>query len=304
MNRLRNHTGSLLLITLGIVTILSVLAVAIARYLSMDVRLMRYRLAREQAKVLARSGVYLTIHRLKTDANNADWLQDDWASLKLDGISVETRDEERALNLKRIGDVKTQFETALGNIQDVERLIDYQDTDSTALSPLSLEQSDTPPYYAKNRPSVRLEEVADIPGISEELVSQLKKIASVFLESTVKAVNINTAPAEVLQALGLAGSAIDAWIPLQQQGRYFVDLANLTVDDNSIPPPLLVSDQAFDNARRNNDIGITSQTFRVVSEGVSGQPAVRYRVETVVQRKAATGTSSLSVPLLAWSELL
>ena len=43
--------------TLWLVTILSVLAVAIARYLSLEVRLTKYRLAREQAQALARSGI-------------------------------------------------------------------------------------------------------------------------------------------------------------------------------------------------------------------------------------------------------
>ena len=76
----RAACGSLLIVTLWMVTILSVLSIAIARSLSLEVRLTRYRLARQQAKALARGGVYLAMQRLKQDATPAyDWLGDRWA---------------------------------------------------------------------------------------------------------------------------------------------------------------------------------------------------------------------------------
>ena len=101
MRRLRTREGSLLVITLWMVATLSVLAVATARYLSTEVRLTKLRLAREQAKTLARSGVYLAMERLKQDADGEsdgkyDWLGDDWATeWKIasppGGLGVESR---------------------------------------------------------------------------------------------------------------------------------------------------------------------------------------------------------------------
>ena len=67
MARQDRRVGSLLIITLWLVTILSVLAIAVARYLSVEVRLTKHRLASEEAKALARSGVYLAMQRLTQD---------------------------------------------------------------------------------------------------------------------------------------------------------------------------------------------------------------------------------------------
>ena len=61
-------SGSLLIMSLWLVVILAVLAVAVARSLSVDVRLAKYRQAHDQARALARSGVYLALQRLARDA--------------------------------------------------------------------------------------------------------------------------------------------------------------------------------------------------------------------------------------------
>ena len=79
--------------TLWLVTILSVLAVAIGRYLSLGVKMAGYRLAREQAVTLARGGVYLAMQRLADDPPEAegqayDWEGDEWAA-KIPGATLE-----------------------------------------------------------------------------------------------------------------------------------------------------------------------------------------------------------------------
>jgi type II secretory pathway component PulK len=83
--------GSLLIVTLWLVAILAVLAVAVGRYLSVEVRLMKNILAREQAAAMARSGVYLAMRLLSHDAGTGealggsyDWLGDEWAYFPLD----------------------------------------------------------------------------------------------------------------------------------------------------------------------------------------------------------------------------
>jgi len=80
----------LLIATLWTVTILSMFAIAIARYLSVELRIMKYRLARAQAEAAARSGVYVAMARLAKDNAGGtelyDWLGDpDWAFVQGDG---------------------------------------------------------------------------------------------------------------------------------------------------------------------------------------------------------------------------
>ena len=73
MNRQR---GSLLVMTLWIITILGALSVAVARYLSTEVRVTRYRLARHEARELAHSGIVLALTLIQEDqiqTPTADW---------------------------------------------------------------------------------------------------------------------------------------------------------------------------------------------------------------------------------------
>ena len=110
MTAVHRTRGSLLVITLWLVTLLSVFAIAVARHLSLELRLTKYQLARERAKALARSGVSLAMQQLAADAADAeepyDWLGDDWALPQeavqtADGV-IQVRaiaDEERKLDL-------------------------------------------------------------------------------------------------------------------------------------------------------------------------------------------------------------
>ena len=66
------RSGSLLIMTLWLVTILSLLAIAIARYPSLEIRLTKYRAARDQAAILARDGVNLAMQWLAEDAQEGE----------------------------------------------------------------------------------------------------------------------------------------------------------------------------------------------------------------------------------------
>ena len=151
----RARSGSLLIITLWLVTILSVLAVAIGRYLSLGVKITRYRVAREQARTLARNGVYLAMQRLADDTTEADgktydWEGDEWAyipggpaggdpsvwlipfpapgsgSATLQGrIAVKITDEERKLNINTAP--KDQLSMVTGDDALAQAVVDARD---------------------------------------------------------------------------------------------------------------------------------------------------------------------------------
>src|SRR3989338_1833318 len=72
--------GSLLVITLWLIAVLAMVAVALSRFLSTETRLMRYHGARAQARAWAEAGVRLAMHRLQEDTNAYDGLGERWAT--------------------------------------------------------------------------------------------------------------------------------------------------------------------------------------------------------------------------------
>ena len=316
-------SGSLLIITLWMMTILSVLAIAIGRYLSTEVRIAKYRLAREQAKALARSGVYLAIHRLEedtkpeADGKTYDWLGDDWAQFEqadagagstvwivpllgegtdhvqqTGQIEVEIIDAERTVDVNSASSLSTPLGTLIGSADVAAAIIDYYDTDSAGDWESHVE---APPYDPKNSRVVALEELLDVPGMQQAIYDKLQHFASAIPTATpIQQVNINTAGRDVLAAIGLPTLA-DPIISFREQGHYFTSLTpNVETDNPAVPAPFDSSNTEFQNAR--NRLGVISQVFRVIAKGVLTSPPVQYRVEAVIQR-AENGSQ-----ILAWRE--
>ena len=75
--------GSLLIVTLWLVAVLSMLSIAISQRMAMELRLTRYQLAHARAQALARGGVRYAMALLAADqsdaASPADWLGEAWA---------------------------------------------------------------------------------------------------------------------------------------------------------------------------------------------------------------------------------
>ncbi len=321
---MRNHSrgrsrqqGSLLVITLWIITLLSVFAVAVARHLSLELRLSKYHLARERARTLAHSGIALAIQQLARDAQDADkpydWLGDGWAlvhdPIEADGGAVRilaVTDEERKLDVNAATSAQLQ---ALGVPGDLaQAVVDYRDPeDATEL------RSAEPPYQPKDGAIVRLEELRDIPSATPEAFDALQAQTTPYSgDRGALPLNINTASADVLRSLagetlgGMpAASVIDALVAARagSDGDYGTaddcivtalesaasQLAACTQMD---PAPFveLLSKAAFTTS---------SSTFRIQAEGVMEQPAVRYRVEAVVRR---TGEADQPLEVLSWKE--
>ncbi|MBI2885561.1 MAG: general secretion pathway protein GspK [Candidatus Omnitrophica bacterium] len=318
MIRFGARSGSLLLITLWLVVVLSVLAVTIARYLSVDVRLTKYRLSQAQASLLARSGITVALQRLMDDAtpgrpaaDAVDWLGDDWAAppeaapdnpaqrvVQLPAgtgsmastLTVRMSDEERKINLN------TAEPETLARLGVPEALaaaiLDYRDPpDATETASVG------PPYVPKDAPFAAPEELREIPGMTDEMFQALQQAASPWLEPG-SLVNINTAGREALRAVGLSPALIEAVMSFRGRGHYFLRLApDVATDDPSVPAPFDPGDSEFQNVRAK--FGVTSKTFLVVAEGlVEGPVPARARVEAVVRR----GAEGMRPTVLAWRE--
>ena len=355
------ESGSLLIITLWLVTILAAFAVAIARYLSVEVRVAKYRLAREEARAMAHSGVYVAMRRLAYDGTHGDetydWLGDpDWALVQGDGPDpaetwelrapktvveptgqltggarawVRITDEERKINVNgalRDKAIVAAMNQLLGGSSDelVARIVDAIDADAvpSGTAGLELDQSSDPPYVAKNAPMAAPEEVWAIPGmegVPAPDAAAFRNNTSVYY-GPAATLNINTAPAAVLRAIGLS----DATVAAIEQFREGPDGPSAHEQDGTFDRPgvgivetlqshsWLVADPQQSRAEQTvlTAMGVSSQTFTVVSTGnIPLSPAradtalVSSRVEAVVRRdKQGCGEGRPEPCIVAWKE--
>ena len=328
---LRGDSGSLLVITLWLVTILSVLAVAIARYLSTEVRLTRYRVAREQARALARSGVYLAMQRLEQDAQGEsdgktyDWLGDDWAVFPSGDpadpaawvvrvqpserqperppheIRIRMTDEERRLNISAA--TLAQLSSIVQSSELAQAVLDDVDQDSIGETPV-----EQPPYYApKNGPVAALEELLDIPRMTPEAFRSLQQSTAVFEGvGPAPTVNINTAEGEVLLALG-GDSTVARALVANRAGLNGVfgdaddckatDLAHAAIDLANCAlggnqPPLVA-------LLSTSKFSVSSSTFRIAVDVLMQPAQAPYHITAVVRRSGDPASPST---IVSWRE--
>lgn len=314
------RSGSLLIITLWLVTILTVLAVAVARYLSLEVKVTKYALAREQAEALARSGVYVAMQQLVAESTqgappSVDWAGEAWAVAQpplmtpRGEVQVTMIDEERKLNLNLADEAML---TRLTNSPVVAKaIIDYRDP--------AEDGEDHPPYLAKNERIAAREELLELPDLAQDadrLYPVLAEAASPYLPDDAR-LNINTAPAPVLRALGLSDVVVD----VMERFRLGPDGPEAHAQDGIFEGEgtmivqrvreLLGPSVDFDSADFNTDrellgiFGTSSQTFTVTAAGSVAQPAVHISVEAVVRRNgcpAPAGGEAPQVCIVAWKK--
>ena len=299
--------GSLLVMTLWVMVILGALAVAVGRQLSVEVRLARYRRAMDQAETLARSGVLLAMQRLQQDVQQMDepydWLDDDWAAMAVEGleemgvtgrIAIAMEDAARRLDVNAAS--AAQLGAVMGSPAAAQEVVDYRDADTDGPSESPVETA--PYYYPKNGPVAAIEELRELPGMSQDLFAALQALTAAVPGSDPNPiVNINTASREVLQAVGLTGLA-DAIVLFREQGHYFTSLSpDVLTDDPSVPPPFDPADTEFQNARAT--LGVVSHVFTVQVTAVMESPAVR-RSLTALIRRYPGGTELPRI--VAWRE--
>lgn len=299
MNRQR---GSLLIITLWLVTILSALSVAVARYLSTEVRLTRYRLARQEAGELARSGVLLALDLIQQDPTPMeDWSGEPWAAPQTVSpaagrqLTVTITDEERKLNVNTA--TVEQLSSLLGDAALAQAIVDYLDAPDPAEDRLTEE----PPYYAKNGPAAVLDELSDVPGLTGESRETLAAFTTPFTSSATTGgpLNINTATRQAMLAFGLSEYTVSIIEEVRNgpNGRFerpediLPTLQGLgwTIAD----PQQSMKEQALLSA-----MTTSSSVFTVVSEGIVESPDVHVHIQAVLERS----TGKTSPKIIAWRE--
>lgn len=228
--------GAVLIIALWILSMLVLLAISIGRRTSIELRLLKYHLSRSQAFHLARAAIErIYAEKNMDEAGGYDTLNEDWSNkLKADGEPLfkdfplgngtftlkynqadtdyygGMQDESSKLNINKILDNdskpidarKKEFQNLIENILGsseaetmVNNFIDWIDNIANHTETFSSGE-----IQAKNAPLDRLEELTMIDGFSIEDVKTLSDYITVYGEGKI---NINTAPQEVLTAIGL-----------------------------------------------------------------------------------------------------
>lgn len=302
--------GSILLITLWLIVVLSTLAIAVARQVSLELRVVNYRIAHAQARALAQGGVRLASALLERDLgqNKFDALSDEWATIPArqapgypaadataPTLTVEVVDEDRYLSLNSLEEQELREQLHLPG-EVAKAIVNDRDIRDATEDRLH----DTPPYHARNQPFTCEEELADIPDVTPEVLKTVRLAASPFLVAATK-VNLNTASDDALLGLGFTRAGVEALKDIRKRpGKVFKkeqDIAALAGE------PVL-NDNDNRNALGSKRLGVTSDVFRVKATGQLPRSSTTYVIQAIVTRapQAGAATSSTAPTLIGWRE--
>jgi len=196
------------------------------------------------------SGEALAMRTLSADDSAYDALDEDWAVETQpfpvdDGvIAGRIEDANRYLNLndlvnaagKAQPDVVAVFKRLFIRLQLdarlVDALVDWMDADKTPYGSGGAEGSAyaNRPYHIKNAPLDSLNEVLLVQGFEPAMLDALRKVVMVRPSTILSAVNINTAPADVLLSLAdnIPQGDVEAMIS-GREGTPYKNIGDMTV---------------------------------------------------------------------------
>lgn len=340
-NQLRaSQGGSILIAILGMVAVLSVFVVAVNRQVGQEMVFGRWLMERRLSLELAKAGVQRMLYELQNDkfeafdANNESWASNEknFKENKLGegdfsvicGDQPGRTDAEQAfrygacdeasrlsLNSATLDELKNLWRAVAGGDIDekaivslAESIIDWRDADDTAFfsgAEANHYKALSRPYDIRNGNFESVEELLMVRGVSHDLFEKIKPFVTVYTDGKV---NFNTAPAEVLQGLGLGPGLSEKVIEF----RKGLDRKEGTKDDEifqhveGIPPAISAavpfSPEEFAqmaNVISSGNVVVRSDLYRIYSTGrlIRGNRVSETRVTAVVDRKGS---------ILYWSE--
>ncbi|HHO69317.1 MAG TPA: general secretion pathway protein GspK [Gammaproteobacteria bacterium] len=281
---MKRQRGVALITAVLMVSLATVAAVAMATRQQLDLRRTGNLLHGEQAwaYVLGAESWARVILARDLSQNKTDSGQDDWATQVpaafVEGGSVAGRvvDLQGRFNLNSLVDAQglavpaaiARFKRLL-QVLDISEtlanaLVDWLDKNVDVTFPDGAEDNAylllNPPYRAANRPLGSVSELRLVQGFSAEVVDKLRPFVCA-LPTAAGAVNVNTAPAEVLRTLAANLSETDgeALLAAREQG-VFDDVARFLA-----LAPLAGKEVDTDS------VSVASQWFRLVAEASVGQ---------------------------------
>ena len=317
--------GVILVTTLWILALLTLLAMGIGIRTGIDIKLIGFFLNSSKANYIAEAGLRKATALIEEDSNKSvDSLNEIWScgfdfdeeeyvlkDIALGNgfftVSYELEkdeegkplylygasDEEGKLNINKIGrDLLARLPDVTNEIASA--VIDWRDKDSLETFEGAEDgyyESLDNPYECKDAPFSAPEELILVKGMTDEIYDGIKGMITVYGES--EAVNINTAPENVLKVLvGPDFETIASKIVNRRNGA---DGLPGTEDDNIFTDINAVSAQAdlnqleqvyFKNLKKY--FKFSSNTFRVASRGKVRNGRVKKTIEAVVNRNDKT----------------
>jgi general secretion pathway protein K len=319
--------ASILILSLWSLCLLSVFAVILNYNVRQKISLVRRLESRDKLSLVAQAGVKKAIVFLKKieaeESKTTFALKDSWSSNadvfkdvvlgdavfnvsynlgEVEGFRSGLMDEERKININ-LADMEVMrrlFQVTCGmnamEAQDLASVIvDWRDSDS-ALSSASGGAEDpyyrntSFPYEAKDAAFEVLDELLLVKGMNEEIFEKVKDFVTVYGEGRV---NINTAAASVLMALGLNPGTTDKIISFRN-GK---DEVEATADDNIFSSPsqilpflsgavaLTPAEIAVIAHLSGNSFTTESNYFMIISRGTFPNKKERAEVTSIIDRK-------------------
>jgi len=204
--------GSILIIFIAILVVLSLLVTACARRLFYELEFLRYEKEKMKARYLAKAGINWTIEKLKEDTNNVDYLGEFWVDDR-DIFEKKLGDGNFSVKYKSLEDKEVLF-----GVYDEDRKININKADENTLFILfndhevvenirlwrgdkdlkeSFWDSQTIGYPPKKDYFSIPEELLLVEGVTEEMYKEIKDLITLWSDK----VNINTASEKVVYIL-------------------------------------------------------------------------------------------------------
>ncbi len=312
--------GSMLVMALWTLMLLSVFSVSLGFGVRQKASLLLRLSTLDALYPIAYSGVEYAKSLVKSDPDiNLDSFLDPWAAaadsshaVRVEGGSfslvgcVPVTDEESKININQttaeilIRLLRTVPGLSKDNAEEIAyNILDWMDSDSAFGHPkygaeTSYYEGLDKPYSAKDAPFETIDELLLVKGITPEIFEKIRPGITVYGSGTV---NINTANAQVLSALGFSSDSITSLLHYRMgddgkdgtsDDHYFKNESTVATDLKEIAKTPLESSQEILLAGliQTGHIGVTSTFFSVTSRGVLEKNGAAIQVEAVFNRKA------------------
>ncbi|MDD5680593.1 MAG: type II secretion system protein GspK [Candidatus Omnitrophica bacterium] len=319
--------GTILITTLWILTLLTLLALGIGMRVGIDIKMVSFFANSAKAHYIAEAGIRKTIFLLEADSNkNADSLNEIWSSgydyNKEQFVLKDIKIGEGAFTVVYVsGKDEAGAPAYLYGASDEEGKLNINEIDGTILAGLpgfSVElasavvdwrdEDDMPnpsgaeteyyegldnPYESKDAKFSVPEELMLVKGMTPEIYEGIKNVITVYAEG--KAVNINTAPKEVLGVLvGQEFEDLPAKIVNYRNGsdgiagtqddNIFTDINSITAQLSSALTLNSVELNRILELKNAGYFKVLSAYFRIRSSGQVKNGKVKKTIEAVVKR--------------------
>lgn len=328
-----NKRGSVLIWVIWSVTMLAIFSLAINRQVSAELVFGRWLMDHTLTRGFAKAGVERALYELQSDKlETFDALNENWAAnhsafkkVKLGdgeysvvcdpdqgydetkpGLRYGVCDEAAKLNLNTATEMmlKDFLKAFFGDseLDETKRtgiaqaIIDWRDEDDARMSQGAEDneyKSQRHPYEPRNGKLESVEELLMVRGITPEIYNAIKSYVTVYTPDG--RINFNTAPVQVLQALGLNADLAERIVDFRSgpdltpgtlDDIVFQDLGNITASFSAASSFSSEEFAQVTNAISAGAVSVNSKTFRIYSIGrlIRGSRTSDELITCVIQR--------------------